>query len=554
MNSICESLFVIRIPGQIKIASMVIILSFAIILLTCFTCSGSKESELIYKDPASFVKSQPEKEKDTRLSSTLSDIVREPSDGVPIRGIVSEDESNQTILVDIYVNTSQMNESELLPYLKEIIVRHRDAIEAQAYINTIHKLKNLSFVSYIDIPVLIESYKGLNNPCPLLESLNIKCPSSGGNGINMVVADMQFYSNDLTKTAIPDDTIFEGRHSYNADQIHGTACSEVIAQIVPEIKLYQIFAGNTPLQFLDAINNIEKLGEKIGVISCSCGFPIGPGLFNVHDDLYYAIENLTLNGTIWVNSAGNDAESHWSGSFNDPDENGFNNFSGSDESINITLNRGDDLKVILTWNDWPDPNYGNSTQDYALWVLGPTESDLKVADDPQTGRRNDFPQEICYMPIGHNGIYQILIEKKNANARNAQFHLFVESDTRNIRLDEYAVADGSLNSVACFDNVITVGAINSTSNEIMPYSSRGPTSDGRVKPDLVGPTNITTISTYPWPFTGTSAAAPAVAGCIALVLNHNGDLQEIYKHVIDLGPIGPDNIYGSGLVNMEFLT
>jgi len=553
MISISAPPFVIRILRKIKTLSMAIVLYFAIILLVCSTCSGSNESELIYKDPASFVKSQPEKEKDMQLSSTLSYIVSGASEGVPIRGIVSENESNRTLLVDIYVNTSQMNDSELLPYLKDIIVRHRDVIEAHAYINNIQKIKNLSFVRYIDVPMLIENYKGLNNPCPLLGSLNIKCPSNGGKGINMVVADMQFYSNDLTKTVIPDNTTFEVRHSYSSDQVHGTACSEVIAQIVPDVKLYQIFAGNTPLQFLDAINNIENLGDKIDVISCSCGFPIGPGLFNVHDDLYYAIKNLTSNGTIWVNSAGNDAECHWSGSFNDPDMNGFNNFSGSDESINITLNRGDDMKIYLTWNDWPDPNYGNSTQDYALWVLGPTESDLKVADDPQIGRRNDFPQEICYMPIGHNGIYQILIEKKNANVSNAQFHLFVKSDKKNICLDEYGVAEGSLNSVACSDNVITVGAVNSNSKEIMPYSSRGPTSDGRVKPDIVGPTNITTISTYPWPFTGTSAATPAVAGCIALILNHGGDLNEIYRHVTDLGAMGPDNIYGRGLVNMEFL-
>jgi hypothetical protein len=372
----------------------------------------------------------------------------------------------------------------------------------------------------------------------------------------MVVADMEFYSNDIINMSIPDDTIREGNRKYGPGENHGTACCEVIAKIVPEVKLRQIFSGNTPLQFLDAVNRMKTLGEKIDVVSCSCGFMIGPGLFGIHDDLYYALENLTSNGTIWVNSAGNEAERHWSGTFNDPDGNGFNNFSGSDESINVTLKRGDMLNVYVTWNDWPDPNLGYATRDYALWVLGPKTSDPpKLSDDPQTGRQNERPQEIIgHMPIMHDGIYQIMIEKKKANATDTLFHLFVDSDTRYISLDEYTDPKGSLNTVACFGNVITVGAVNGTTKEIMPYSSRGPASDGTAKPNIVAPTNIMTASTYPQPFTGTSAAAPVVAGCIALALNHGSNQGDIFRYASDLGLIGPDNTYGHGLINMKFLT
>ena len=51
---------------------------------------------------------------------------------------------------------------------------------------------------------------------------------------------------------------------------------------------------------------------------------------------------------------------------------------------------------------------------------------------------------------------------------------------------------------------------------IAPYSSRGPTNDGRTKPDVTGATEVTS-SVYEHGFGGTSASSPYVAGLAALV-------------------------------------
>jgi len=463
---------------------------------------------------------------------------------IPIRGIVSENVSNQTMFVDIYVNLSTLNETQLMPYLMEIKARHRDLIEADVYVKNISEMSALPFVTYVDIPVLMENY-GLVSDCPVLKFLGLPCPSHGGDGKVVAVLDYEFYHDNITILSLPINTIYENKHKYSKDQIHGTACSEVIEQIAPDVKLYQIYAGGSPWMMLDVVEKLNNWGEKIDIVSCSMGFASGPGLFGIHDDLYYAIKRLTDNGTIWVNAAGNEAERHWSGRFADPDGNGYQNFSALDESINVSLEENNQITVSLSWNDWPDPNYGKSTQDYDL-ILDPGLNDAKeiVSNKPQRGGRNQRPEERLSYVAKQDGIYQIKIKKINGNRNDTLFHLFIYGNN----LDEYNVATSSLNPIACYDNVITVGAFNISSGEIAAYSSMGPTNNGELKPDLVAPTNIKTATTYPRLFTGTSAATPVVAGCIALNKD-KFDIANLKEYCRSLGKNEPNNVYGNGLIN-----
>jgi len=110
------------------------------------------------------------------------------------------------------------------------------------------------------------------------------------------------------------------------------------------------------------------------------------------------------------------------------------------------------------------------------------------------------------------------------------------------------------------EHVIAVGAVTYTGSEpvVASLSSRGPTADGRIKPDVVAPGESVIV---PFPGTtnffyaanGTSLAAPLVAGLCALLLEeHPGwgpaEMAEALKSTtIDLGASGPDNTYGWGL-------
>jgi len=90
------------------------------------------------------------------------------------------------------------------------------------------------------------------------------------------------------------------------------------------------------------------------------------------------------------------------------------------------------------------------------------------------------------------------------------------------------------------------------------YSSRGPTIDGRPKPDLVAPADVSSATYGSFKtcggsgFAGTSAAAPHVAGAAALAKQLNptfgpAELQAFLEsRALDLGVPGRDELFGLG--------
>ena len=122
----------------------------------------------------------------------------------------------------------------------------------------------------------------------------------------------------------------------------------------------------------------------------------------------------------------------------------------------------------------------------------------------------------------------------------------------------YGPLSGSSRSPANNPEAFAVGATNDT-DAIYAYSSRGPSPCGQpVYPQVVAPgVGIHTTDLYglyadP---TGTSVAAPHVAGALALLLQAfpgmSADRQAaaLQNSAVDLGTAGADNTYGSGRID-----
>jgi hypothetical protein len=126
-------------------------------------------------------------------------------------------------------------------------------------------------------------------------------------------------------------------------------------------------------------------------------------------------------------------------------------------------------------------------------------------------------------------------------------------------------------STATAKNVVTVGATNSDDNSLWAWSDKGPTADGRIKPDVVAPGCEARDGGAIWSTLpgnryggtcGTSLAAPSVSGTMALILEdwrntHGKDplpstIKGLLLHAAkDLGNSGPDYAYGYGLIDAK---
>ncbi len=111
---------------------------------------------------------------------------------------------------------------------------------------------------------------------------------------------------------------------------------------------------------------------------------------------------------------------------------------------------------------------------------------------------------------------------------------------------------------------IAVGAVDVPGSaahapQIASFSSRGPTADGRIKPDVVAPgSGVVVADLRGGGYVrrgGTSFATPLVSGVCALLLQKNPEwgpdqvMAALRSTALDLGTAGPDTVYGWGQIN-----
>ncbi|TAJ18599.1 MAG: hypothetical protein EPO65_08650 [Dehalococcoidia bacterium] len=284
---------------------------------------------------------------------------------------------------------------------------------------------------------------------------------------------------------------------------HGRRAAEVITSIAPNASVYLVnFSTVTELNA--AVDYL--VSERVDIVSFSLGY-VHNGFGDGSGAVNEAVRRGTLAGQAWAVAAGNWAQQHWSGQYRDTDRDGLHEFAAGRPSNTHAFAQGDLITVSLRW----DEPAGQACSDYDIELRGPDGSLIRASRNIQACRHD--PLENIQVLATQSGTYSVRIAGPVGGGPGRKLDLLVVgSPDRGLPL-ELSVADGSLAAPADSGTVITVGALNSGLRFEADYSSRGPTTDGRAKPDVLAPA----AGPLGGVFSGTSAAAPHVAGALTLL-------------------------------------
>ena len=334
--------------------------------------------------------------------------------------------------------------------------------------------------------------------------------------------------------------------------VHGTAVAEAVIDIAPDASLY-IAMPRTQGDLQDAVD--WMISEGVEVINQSLWWRFdgpGDGTSPRENSPLRSIDRAVEGGITWVNSAGNRHGSAWRGEYSDGDGDRWIEFQANDEVMGIGTAGQSRPYFQLRWDD--------------SWVGADTDLDMYVVDsqgrvvarsrDHQTGRAGHVPFE-SVQPYLEDRTYWVWVNHVSGDAPE-----WIQLMVHNATLEHDT--PGSITGPAESANpgMLAVGAAPWFNlDAIESFSSRGPTPDGRIKPDIVG-VDRGFSRAYNSRFYGTSQASPHVAGMAALVRQQFPDYrpadvarylknQAIPRPDRDGGTVVvPNNVWGYGLAHL----
>ena len=338
--------------------------------------------------------------------------------------------------------------------------------------------------------------------------------------------------------------------------VHGTGCAEIIADMAPHAELYLAAVNGQEGQIVQAALWLAEQG--VDIINFSGGGHYGPhnGQATLDRLVAHVVDKYDV---LWVNAAGNEANRHWTQLARDRNGNGaIDNVSGYADVIALKMT-GRPFRVMVVWDDWgPDPRRPASSQDIDAYLLHRNAAGklqpVGASQQVQNGR--GVPVEV----LGSRGgvragtVLYLALHLKRVQ-RPVRTHVFIMGGAQMFPL----VPGYSVGIPATSGAALSVGAVDVRRDRLADYSSHGPTDDRRQKPEISAPDNTISLAYArngrPGRFTGTSAAAPHVAGFAALLKQMEPQRpasklrQVMLKHVTPKGDGTPNYQYGHGHIH-----
>ena len=445
-----------------------------------------------------------------------------------------------------------------------IVAQSRHLLKVSAPIATLESLTHVDGVQFVRLPIRPNLHDVVSEGVERIRAQVFSNRGFTGRGIKVGVIDIGFAGvpelmsqGELPQDLSPKD--FTNAGIFVGDEVHGSACAEILHDIAPDADIY-----------LYKISDLVELGmakdaaieDGLDIVTVSLGWDFGRGFGDGRGIACEIVDDAFGNNVLWVNAAGNEAQSKIISELSDPDGDGFHNFDVDNQIVKLKnrqtsglyLSAGEKVTAVLTWNEWP-----LTSHDYDLLLVRiETDGRPEVVTHSATKQRQSEPFEGLEYEIRESATYGLAIWK----APEAKVTLFKLLSTTH-DLDGPVSVAGSLSIPGDSRGALTVGAMHHrkwTTGPIAAYSSRGPTVDGRIKPDLVGPAGVLTISYGSGGYDGTSAATPHVAGAAALLKSSDPvhyNAQNLYdalvRSTVDMGDRGPDNVYGNGRLDLSLL-